>query len=80
MAVRLSQERLRIVGDDEVPDVADVVASLRRVAAPVAPDRARTILSLRTCTSSTAESRSRAGTMTRTTSWKPRSPAMRTLP
>ncbi len=40
MAVRLSQERLRMVGDDEAPDAPDVVASLpalRKVAAAGGP-------------------------------------------
>ncbi|WP_327370733.1 integrase [Streptomyces sp. NBC_01217] len=40
MAVRLSQERLRMVGDDEAPNEADVVASLpslRRLAARGGP-------------------------------------------
>ncbi|MFI6731201.1 hypothetical protein [Streptomyces atratus] len=40
MALRLSQDRLRMVGEDEVPDEADVVASLpslRRVAATGGP-------------------------------------------
>ncbi|MEU7401309.1 integrase [Streptomyces sp. NPDC044948] len=44
MAVRLSQERLRMVGDDEAPDAADAVASLpalRRVAAAGGPGAPR---------------------------------------